>query len=56
MGKWVIRDQLFKINDVVSLRFVKFSNVNITNTLVTCYFFSAVQKILTSFPQKITVY
>ena len=28
--------QLFKINDVISLQFVKISNGNITNTVIFC--------------------
>ena len=29
-----IRDELFKINDLVSQRFIKISNMNITNTVL----------------------
>ena len=56
MQKECIRGRLFEINDVVSKRFVKISNVNITNTLFFCCwkkcenFFTA--KILTFFQQK----
>ena len=46
----------FGANFIISLRFVKKSNVNITNSR--CYFLleNEMQEILTFFQQKITVY
>ena len=47
----VIRRKVFKINEVIRIRFVKFLNVNITNTLIffdgKIYETFAIQKILT---------